>query len=65
MRRLTTRVTGLAVLGGILGVVLLWAAGVFAAAIGVWQYAILSLLLGTGLGLVTLGVQHVRRGRGI
>ena len=62
MRRLTTRMMGLAVLGGILGVVFLWAAGVFAAAIGVWQYSILALLLAAGLGLLTFGVERVRRG---
>ncbi len=62
MRRSTTRVMGLAVRAGGLGVVLLWAFGVFAAAIGVWQYAILALLLAVGLGLATFGAQRIRRG---
>ncbi len=62
MGRMLAAVLRLTVVFGAIGTVLLWAAGVFALSIGVWQYAGLALILATGLGVTAYTAQRVRRG---
>lgn len=52
---------GAVVVLGAGGAVLLWAAGVFALSVGIWQYAGLALILSTGLGVVAYAAQRARR----
>lgn len=52
----------LAVVLGVAGAALLWAAGVFALSIGVWQWAGLALLLAAGLSAAAFVAHRVRRG---
>ncbi|WP_038171682.1 hypothetical protein [Tomitella biformata] len=62
MRRVAAGVLRLAVVLGVIGAVFLWAAGVFALFIGVWQYAGLALILATGMGVAAYTAQRIRRG---
>lgn len=62
MGRMVAAVLRVAVVLGAVGAVLLWAAGVFALSIGVWQYAGLALILATGLGVTAYAAQRIRRG---
>ena len=63
MRRTTSAALRLTIVCGALGALVLWGLGVFALAIGVWQYAILALLIATGLALAAALAWWMRRRR--